>query len=253
MFLSEISQRPAPILPHSAAIGIVMAISLLFAPISLTAQNSDTRTAAPNAAKDAHQVYQQGQRAEASGDWEMAFQDYHAAAALAPNDLAIQLRERFARAALAQQRTEQAERQLVSGNPAVARALLQSALQVDPTYTVAQERLQELAASSNSPSLSGETLASALPELKPNPGTRNFDYNGQTRGAYEEIARQFGVVAAFDPELPDRQIRFRVSDIDFDTAMRLLSEQTGTFWFALDVKTFFVAADTANKRRDYDP
>ncbi len=67
------------------------------------------------------------------------------------------------------------------------------------------------------------------------------------------MARQFGVTAAFDPELQDRQIRFRVSDVDFDTAMRLLSEQTGTFWFAVDSRTFFVAADTANKRRDYDP
>jgi type II secretory pathway component GspD/PulD (secretin) len=260
MFLSEISRRLAQILPRPAAIGrvpaaILMAISLVLAPISLPAQTSGAQTAAPSvpAPKDARQVYQEGQRAEASGDWEMAFQDYQHAAALAPNDPAIQIRERFARAALAQQRTEQAERQLVSGNPAVARALLQSALQVDPSYTVAQERLQELAESSNSSFLSGETSASAVPEIKPKSGTRNFDYNGPTRGAYEEIAREFGVVAAFDPELPDRQIRFRVSDIDFDTAMRLLSEQTGTFWFAVDAKTFFVAADTPAKRRDYDP
>src|SRR5438132_1227083 len=67
------------------------------------------------------------------------------------------------------------------------------------------------------------------------------------------LARQFGVTAAFDPELQDRQIRFRISDVDFDTAIRLLSEETNTFWFAVDAKTFFVAADTTNKRRDYDP
>jgi Flp pilus assembly secretin CpaC len=96
-------------------------------------------------------------------------------------------------------------------------------------------------------------LASALPAIKAAAGKHDFDFNGTTRGAYGEVARQFGVIAAFDPELQDRQIRFRVSDVDFDTAMRLLSEQSNTFWFAVDAKTFFVAADTANKRRDYDP
>ena len=206
----------------------------------------------PNTNK-ARQAFDEGQRAESLGDWGTAFQAYAEAAALSPDDRTIQLRAQLARSALAQQRTEQAERQLLSGNPALARALLQSALEVDPSYAVAQERLQELAQANPSPTLPGDNLASALPVIKANAGTRNFDYSGTTHAAYEELARQFGVTAAFDPELQDRQIRFRVSDVDFDTAMRLLSEQTNTFWFAVDAKTFFVAADTANKRRDYDP
>jgi type II secretory pathway component GspD/PulD (secretin) len=201
----------------------------------------------------ARQQFDQGLRAETAGDWEIAFQAYQQAAALSPDDRAIQARVVFARSALAQQRTEKAERQLLSGNRALARAMLQSALQVDPTYTVAQERLQQVEQGDNPPSLTIESLSSTLPTIKPNSGTRNFDYNGATRGAYQEVARQFGVSAAFDPELQDRQIRFRVSDVDFQTTMRLLSEQTNTFWFAVDGRTFFVAADTANKRRDYDP
>ena len=205
------------------------------------------------AAENARQAYDEGRRAEISGDWETAFRAYQEAASLAPDDRAIQVRAQLSRSALAQQRTEQAERQLVSSNPALARALLQSAIQVDPSYTVAQERLQELAEANPLPALSSDNLASTVPAIKATAGKRNFDYTGATRGAYEEVARQFGVTAAFDPELQDRQIRFRVSDVDFDTAMRLLSEETATFWFAVDSKTFFVAADTANKRRDYDP
>ena len=46
-------------------------------------------------------------------------------------------------------------------------------------------------------------------------GMHDFDYQGTTRGAYEEIARQFGVTAAFDEELVDRQIRFRVTERGF--------------------------------------
>jgi type II secretory pathway component GspD/PulD (secretin) len=202
---------------------------------------------------NAKQAYEEGLRAESQRDWETAFQAYRKVAALSPDDRAIQARAQVARSALAQQRSEQAERQLLSGDAALARALLQSALEVDPSYSVAQERLQQLAQANTSSTLAGDNLAGALPTIKPNGGTRNFDYNGTTHGGYEEVARQFGVTAAFDPELQDRQIRFRVSDVDFDTAMRLLSEQTNTFWLALDARTFFVAADTANKRRDYDP
>ena len=232
-------------------------IFLVFSPLRAQSPNKVTAGAssvtASSGTNDARQAYDQGQRAETAGDWETAFQAYQRAAALSPNDRAIQARAIFARSALAQQRTEQAERQLLSGNRALARAMLQSALQVDPSYSVAQERLQELAQTDTPASLTSENLSSTLPAIKPNPGTRNFDYNGATHGAYEEVARLFGVTAAFDPELQDRQIRFRVSDVDFDTAMRLLSEQTATFWFAVDARTFFVAADNANKRRDYDP
>ncbi len=263
MFTSEIARRIFRIGARRTGIGPirvgVLAALIPFLSLPLRAQSPgtvaggrDSVLTPPNTNKT-RQAFEKGQRAESLGDWESAFQAYREAAALSPDDRAIQLREQLARSALAQQRTEQAERQLLNGNPALARALLQSALEVDPSYAVAQERLQELAQANPSPTLPGDNLASALPVIKANASKRNFDYSGTTHAAYEELARQFGVTAAFDPELQDRQIRFRVSDVDFDTAMRLLSEQTNTFWFAADAKTFFVAADTANKRRDYDP
>jgi type II secretory pathway component GspD/PulD (secretin) len=238
---------------------IPLAAILSFLPVCLRAQSPSTVPAESNSdvtsagTGKARQAYDEGLRAEKAGDWETALQAYQQAAAASPEDRAIRLREQLARSALAQQRTEQAERQLVSGNPALARATLQSAIQVDPSYSVAQERLQELPQADSSPALSIDNLASALPAIKSPAGEHDFNYNGTTHGAYEEVARQFGLTAAFDPELQDRQIRFRVTDVDFDTAMRLLSEETNTFWVAVDSKTFFVAADTANKRRDYDP
>src|SRR5690242_3337413 len=233
-------------------ISIGSAVSLLPAQSAKAPEERDAASASSTAGA-ARQLYERGQRAEGTGDWETAFQAYRQAASLAPSDRTIQLQAQIARSVLAQQRTEQAEKQLLSGNPALARAMLQSAIEVDPSYSVAQERLQELAQAGPPSTLPGENLASTLPAIKANSGTRSFDFTGTTHAAYDEIARQFGVTAAFDPELQDRQIRFRVSDVDFDTAMRLLSEQSNTFWFAVDSRTFFVAADTANKRRDYDP
>src|SRR5207248_5988561 len=172
-----------------------LAAFLPFLCLSLRAQSPNTtvdgrnEASASTAPKSARQTYDEGQRAEVSGDWETAFRAYQQAAALAPDDRAIQVRAQMARSALAQQRTEQAERQLLSGNPALARAILQSAIQVDPSYTVALERLQELAQTNPLAALPSDNLASTLPAIKGTAGKRNFDYNGTTHGAYEEIAR----------------------------------------------------------------
>jgi type II secretory pathway component GspD/PulD (secretin) len=203
-------------------------------------------------ANDARQPYEQGLHAEGAGDWEGAFRAYSAAAALASRDPVMRFRREFARSMLAQQFTQQAERAMVSGDTDLARATLQSALQLDPSYSLAQERLQQITRQTSPAALSLEQLEN-LPRLKETLGTRSFNYRGSTRGAWEEAARQFGLTAAFDPELPDRQTTFRVSDVDFDTVTRLLSEQTSTFWYALDTQTLFIAQDTPNKRRDYDP
>ena len=131
-------------------VALLAAIASLLA-LSLRAQSPSAvpgvrDSAVPSSgSKNARQAYDEGQRAESLGDWETAFQAYQQAATLSPDDRAIQAKAILARSALAQQRTEQAERQLVSGNRVLARAMLQSAVQVDPTYTVARERLQELA------------------------------------------------------------------------------------------------------------
>ncbi len=209
--------------------------------------------------------------AEQGNDWEAAFQAYSEAASESPSDRTIQLHEEVARSQVAQLRTQEAEKEILGGQNDSARASLQAALRLDPSYTVARERLAQLAEDVGAPgqrgttapdditlpgdvtALDGPQLASGPPKLLPQPGKRDFTYQGATRGAYQEIARQFGLTAAFDGDLTDRQIRFRVTGVDFATAMRVLGEQTGTFFRPVDSRTFFVAADTLQKRKDYAP
>ena len=225
------------------------------------------RPQAPVDKRKAHQAYEQGLQAEQANDWEQAFLAYRQAASESPRDHTIQLHEEIARAQVAQLRTQQAEKEILSGENDTARASLQSALQMDPSYTVARERLAQLAedvGSAQQPGvratrledlaeLDGPRLASGPPLLKPQPGKRDFNFQGSTRGAYQEIARQFGLTAAFDGDLADKVIRFRAPGVDFPTAMRVLGEETTTFWRSVDPRTFFVAADTVQKRKDYAP
>jgi type II secretory pathway component GspD/PulD (secretin) len=218
-----------------------------------------------NSGKAARKAYEQGLQAERADDWEAAFQAYRQAASESPGDRTIQLHEEVARSQVAQLRAREAEREILSGQNDTARASLQSALQLDPSYSFARERLEQLADDVRSAGQPGSTapdeitapdgpqLASGPPKILPQPGKRDFNFEGGTRGAYQAIAQQFGLTAAFDGDLADRQIRFRVTGVDFATAMRVLGEQTGTFFRSLDSRTFFVAADTAQKRKDYAP
>ena len=174
--------------------------------------------------------------------------------ALSPADRAIRVRLEIARFQVVQQRTERADREFLAGRKDLAIATLRSALQLDPGYSVARNRLEQLEQqqtfAGNLPPL---PKASGPPRVGAEPGLRNFDYRGPTRGAYEQVARQFGLVATFDSDLVDRDVRFRVDAVDFETAMDALEQLTSTFWVSLDARTFFVTADTTAKRNQYAP
>src|SRR5262250_1905560 len=105
---------------------------------------------------------------------------------------------------------------------------------------------QVLAEDRNEPQLTREV------DLDYRSGTRSFDVREDVKSAYEDVAHQFGVDVAFDVDLPARSVRFRVSDVDFPCAMRLLAEMTGTFWRPLTAHLFFVTEDTPQKRKRYD-
>lgn len=208
-------------------------------------------TAKPDAQK-AKEAYQEGVRAEHAQDWETAYTAYSEAVNWAPNDRQYALLREVARSRLVQTKVDRAERYAVSGQLDAARRELLAASYLDPSNAVVRERLAQLAAAEpgqslklKEPDISGEV------QLAYQPGNRNFDYRGDTQGAYEELARQFGLEVAFDVDLRSRQVRFRADDLDFPTAARLLGNTTGTFWRPLSRRLFFVSEDTPQKRRDY--
>ncbi|GAC1632344.1 MAG: hypothetical protein NVS9B14_05480 [Candidatus Acidiferrum sp.] len=75
---------------------------------------------------------------------------------------------------------------------------------------------------------------------------------GDTRTLYEQVARAYGITSGFDPDLPARNVKFRMEAVDFETAMRVLGQQTTTFYRPLTSNMIFVAADTIEKRKEYE-
>jgi hypothetical protein len=204
-------------------------------------------------AKKAKTAYEQGTRAERQKDWDTAYTAYTDAANWAPANREYAIRREIAKSRLVQSKMDAAESDAVSGRLDAARKELLSASYVDPSNAVVRERLAELALAEP-----GQRRKPVDVELAPEPHLaylpdhRNFDYRGDTQGAYNEVARQFGLEVAFDVDLHSRQIRFRADDVDFPTAAQLLGSMTGTFWRALTPRLFFVTENTSQKRKDYE-
>jgi Bacterial type II and III secretion system protein/FG-GAP-like repeat len=232
------------------------------APFAQTAGSSslprDSPTAKPAVKPDpkkAKEAYKRGLRLEHDKDWQAAHDAFSDAVDWAPADRDYLLHREVAKSELVQTKMDSAERDAVSGRLKDARRELISAAYLDPSNRVVSERLTELSA------LEPDTASSAPKEmdlagavhLEHQPGNRTFDFRGDTQGAYDEVARQFGVEVAFDVDLRPRTVRFQLSDADFPTAMRLLGNMTGTFWRPLASHLFFVSEDTPQKRRDYQP
>jgi hypothetical protein len=235
-----------------AALAPVRAQSPPQAATSAPSQTEPASTEKPDA-KKAKAAYQEGIRAERQKDWDTAYAAYSDAVDFAPTVREYLLRREIARSRLVQTKMDTAERDAISGRLDDARRELLAATYIDPSNTAVRERLAELAVAEpgHVPKIAAPDVGSEI-HLAYQSGTHSFDYRGNTQGAYDEIGRQFGVEAAFDVDLPSRAIHFKVDEVDFQTATRLLGDMTGTFWRPLTRRLFFVAQDTPQKRKDYD-
>jgi len=199
-------------------------------------------------------AYGRGLKAEHAGDWQTAYDFYTDAVNWAPTDQGYFQSMEIAKAHIVQDKMDLAEREAVSGRLSEALRILVSARALDPSNRVLQARYAEISAlmmgQLRHPTGEEQELAGEV-HLDYTPGKKNLNIRGDTQSAYNEIARQFGVEVAFDVDMRSRVVRFKLDDLDFPTAMRLLGEQTGTFWRPLTKHLFIVAEDTTQKRKDY--
>ncbi len=230
----------------------ILAVALSCHP-SFAQTTAPTSTPAPADTKLAKESYARGRQAETDQNWREAFADYSEAARAVPDNREYAIRRDIARSQLVQAYVDRAERDAVSGRMPEARADLSAAIALDPSDSIARERWNELSVpqavvkEDHGDSLAGPTY------LKPAPGTHDFNFKGDVQGAYQEVARQFGVHATFDVDVAARPVHLVVSQVDFNTAMKVLGEMTSTFWRPLASDLFFVAPDTPQKRREYEP
>jgi len=220
---------------------------------SLASSDSSLSLVKPDP-KRAKKLADLGAKEEASGSYDEALMAYDQAARYAPFDVTIVSKAAALRSKLVRSHVENAERLALESNLMGATQELAAALQIDPSNAIVLERLKQLEAMrAETNDLPLEEPPEGLPKVAPSKDLRNFHLQTEVRGAYEQVAGSFGIKAVFDADLPARNVKLRLENVDFDTAMKVLTAETGTFWSALNPKLILVAADTQEKRKTYEP
>ena len=203
--------------------------------------------------KRAQKAVELGDKAQADGRLAEALAYYEQAARYAPRDTAIVGRAAALRSKIVRDYVEAAERDALAGYMDKATIELGAALRLDPGNEIVGERLREMQAMDDKPAAPepADKGISGLPELQPQSGKHSFNVRGDTKTIYEQVCALYGVKAAFDPDLAVKNVRLRVDDVDFYTAISLVGEQTATFWRPINATLLFVAADTAEKHRQF--
>ncbi len=203
--------------------------------------------------KRAQKAAERGDQEDAAGHLDEALLHYQEAAYYAPKDMNYALREAALRSKLVRAHVDAAEHAALEGQMVKATEEMRKALLIDPGNTVVAERLTQMKSMDDELPVNTPTEITGLPQLQAKSGKQSLDLRGQTRQVYEQLAARFGIKASFDPDIVQRDVRLRVPDVDFNTAMMLMGTQTGTFWRALNPTLVFVAPDTPEKRREYAP
>lgn len=183
------------------------------------------------AADTAEELYQQGRKAEGSGDSLRAYILYSEAAAADPANVTYSTRAQALRpiASLLKVSRE------APGDP-IPHA-------VDPTL-LGPILDQEL-----------EQARKPLPpsQLKIAPGRRDFDFSGNSQALWEQLTAALGLKVIFDPQYtPTRTIRFRLNDADHREALRALEAATNSFLTPISERLILVVNDTPQKRTEFE-
>jgi type II secretory pathway component GspD/PulD (secretin) len=195
---------------------------------------------------------ERGDEAAANGRLEEALAAYDEAARFAPQENAALARGAALRARLVGEHTSKAEDLALAGNISQAIDEMRLALRIDASNAVVAERMAQMEAMKDDERAASQAQPiEGMPQLKTQNGKHSLDLRGDTKSAYDQVAQIFGIKTVFDPDLQPRNVKLRVDDVDFATAMTLLSEQTGTFWRPLSANQIFVTPDTPEKRRQY--
>jgi general secretion pathway protein D len=127
-------------------------------------------------------------------------------------------------------------------------------LYVDPENTFAQQRVKEALGETASRLTEPARVVNESPEIHafPDEARLDFHYKGDSRGLLTQVAGGYKIDAQIDDSVPSRPVRFNITDVDFDTAMRLANAVTHTFWIPTGDKQILVAADTPENHRQYD-
>jgi general secretion pathway protein D len=204
-------------------------------------------------------MYQQGEKAEASGDLDGAFTAYVAASRAQPNEIQYRQAMEKLRFTAAEAHVHLGEHQLEVGNTTEALREFLRALDIDPGSAVARQDLQKAQDlvkakdSETNPPLTatgGYDKPAAPPRLElASHGLLTMQMVEQSTALYQALGRVAGINVLIDPDYHAVRVALDVKGVTVLEALHILNDLSNSFWKPVSRNTIFVAANTSAKRK----
>ncbi len=205
--------------------------------------------------KAAEQAFARGVKLRAAGKDEEAYELFERAAGLDPSRPEYLTTREVARQQMVYNHLQRGNEEMLAGKQTKALAEFRSALNLDPDNQFAQQRLRDVLSewAPQAATAHARVLAEAgTIELKPESGSRDFRFRGDSRTLLEQIAAAYGITPTLDDSVVSRRVKFDIDNVNFVTAMQAAGAVTHTFWAPLSDKQVIVATETPQNHRQFD-
>ncbi len=236
-------------------------------------------SAADARSRKGDKFYAAAKKAEYSGDWEKAFEEYENAIREDPTDTTYQIGQRRMRFEAGARRIDRAQKLRQEGKLEEALTEFERAFMTDPSSALAIQEIKRTKALLDAERRKGVKLGpeergltpvqaarreseqkigqiQGAPELKPlSRQVTSLKMNNQNvKVLYETLGKLTGVNVVFDPEMqmPSKNFTVDLTNTTLDDSLEYLSTLTKMFWKPLSANTIFITNDNVTKRRDYE-
>lgn len=209
-------------------------------------------------------LYKQGQAAEASRDYETAFDDYRKAMLDDPSDLRYKTACERTRPLASELYVKRGKQLKDNGNTVGALAEYLRATAIDPSNVSADQAIASLERQitpapqkSDIPQYPTERKRLALLagpiDLKPvSDQLITLHMAEDSKIIYESLCKAAGINVLFDPDYNSKRISLNLSNTSLEDALRIVATASSTFWKPVARNTIFVAQDTRVKRQELE-
>ncbi len=227
-------------------------------------------SAAVLAAESPKSLFKKGQKAEARGDYEGAYDFYRQAYDQKPQELKYRVPYERLRFLAAASKVHRGQKLRDQGKLQDALTVFEQAAAIDPSNDLAaqevrrtQQMIQKQSQPATKPTAKNEEedplrqrLEDATPPVMLAPlGSGNInalELTEDSKVAYETIGKLANINVLFDPDYTSRRLTLRLRNVSIQDALDIVALESRTFWRPVTANTIFVAQDTQAKRRELE-